>query len=48
MPKSVTEERIKANMLGATLELAPEDVAELDALDEYLVTGWDPVKDAPV
>lgn len=48
MPKSVDEERIKANLLGATLELTSEDVAELDTLEEGLVTGWDPVKDAPV
>ena len=48
MPKSVTEERIKANLLGATLELTSADVADLDSLEEGLVTGWDPVKDAPV
>ena len=48
MPKSVSEERIKANLLGATLELTSGDVAKLDALEEGLVTGWDPVRDAPV
>ena len=29
-------------------ELSAEDMAALDGLDEGLVTGWDPIKDAPV
>ncbi|MGH3460507.1 MAG: hypothetical protein ACRDP9_03435 [Kribbellaceae bacterium] len=39
-------ERIAANADVFDFRLADEDVAALDALDENLVTGWDPI-DAP-
>jgi diketogulonate reductase-like aldo/keto reductase len=45
LPKSVTEFRIKANLEATTLELSTEQMAKLDALDEYFVTGWDPIKE---
>ncbi|KAG7378974.1 hypothetical protein PHYPSEUDO_009262 [Phytophthora pseudosyringae] len=45
LPKSVHEERIKSNLEAASIKLTPAQVATLVALDEYLVTGWDPIKD---
>ena len=46
LPKSTRPERIAANADVFDFRLADEDVAALDALDENLVTGWDPT-DAP-
>ena len=48
LPKSVNPERQRGNLEAARIELSPADIAELDALEEGLVTGWDPIKDAPV
>lgn len=42
IPKSVTPERIKANLDVFSFELTPEDVAALDALDTDQRTGADP------
>lgn len=39
LPKSVHRERIVANADIFDFELSPGELAELDALDEYLVTG---------
>lgn len=48
LPKSVNPTRQKTNLDAATLILSNEHIAELDTLEEYRTTGWDPVKDAPV
>ncbi|RLN89602.1 hypothetical protein BBJ28_00011585, partial [Nothophytophthora sp. Chile5] len=44
LPKSVKESRIQENLDAAKLELSTGQMAKLNGLDEYLVTGWDPVK----
>lgn len=46
LPKSVSEERIKANGQVDGFEIDGSDMQKMDGLDEYLVTDWDPV-DAP-
>lgn len=46
LPKSVSEERIKANGQVSSFEIDSPDMQKMDGLDEYLVTDWDPV-DAP-
>jgi diketogulonate reductase-like aldo/keto reductase len=43
LPKSVQKSRIQANGKIDFFEIEQEDVAKLTALDEYLVTDWDPV-----
>ncbi|TIA72048.1 hypothetical protein E3P91_02223 [Wallemia ichthyophaga] len=48
LPKSVKRERLKANKNIFDFELSQDDMAELDSLDEYLVTDWDPIGDASV
>ncbi|KAG6963259.1 hypothetical protein JG688_00008232 [Phytophthora aleatoria] len=48
LPKSVHEERQKSNFEAATIKLTPAQIAKLAALDEYLVTCWDPIKDHAV
>lgn len=42
LPKSVTKERIISNGDVDGFEIEDADLKELDALDEYLVTDWDP------
>jgi diketogulonate reductase-like aldo/keto reductase len=46
LPKSVRAERISENAAVFDFALGPEDLRELDALDEGLRTSWDPT-DAP-
>lgn len=46
IPKSVQRARIVANADVYSFELDVDDMAELDALDEGLITAWDPT-DAP-
>jgi len=48
LPKSVTESRIESNLDSAKLKLSAAQMAKLDSLDEYFVTGWDPIKDHEV
>eukprot|EP00386_Alphamonas_edax_P001812 GDKI01005446.1.p1 GENE.GDKI01005446.1~~GDKI01005446.1.p1 ORF type:complete len:323 (-),score=74.22 GDKI01005446.1:147-1019(-) len=50
LPKSVTPSRIRENLdvYRDGFELSQEDVALLDALDAYFVTGWDPIQDHKV
>lgn len=43
LPKSVSKERIEANGKIDFFEIEEEDMQTLTALDEYLVTDWDPV-----
>jgi diketogulonate reductase-like aldo/keto reductase/L-ascorbate metabolism protein UlaG (beta-lactamase superfamily) len=47
LPKSTKEARIAENAALFDFELGPEHAARLDALEEGLVTGWDP-RDAPL
>ncbi|EJF64727.1 Aldo/keto reductase [Dichomitus squalens LYAD-421 SS1] len=42
IPKSAKRSRIVSNINLFDFELIAGEVAELDALDEYLVTDWDP------
>ncbi len=42
LPKSVRPERIAENAALFDFGIAPDDMARLDALEEGLVTGWDP------
>jgi methylglyoxal/glyoxal reductase len=48
LPKSVNPARQESNLDAYKITLSPEQIAKLDALDEYLVTGWDPIKDHAV
>lgn len=48
LPKSVNPDRQKLNLEAVNVKLSAAQVAKLDALDEYLVTGWDPIKDHAV
>lgn len=42
LPKSVTKERIVSNGDVDGFEIDDQDLKEMDGLDEYLVTDWDP------
>jgi diketogulonate reductase-like aldo/keto reductase len=42
LPKSVRPERLAENLDLYSFSLGPAEMAELDALEEGLVTGWDP------
>lgn len=42
LPKSTRPERLAENLASAALSLSGEALAQLDALDEGLATGWDP------
>ena len=44
IPKSAHRERIRENADVFGFELPAEEVARLEALDEGLVTGWDPTQ----
>jgi diketogulonate reductase-like aldo/keto reductase len=46
LPKSTNPDRIRQNAAVFDFSLSDDELAELDALDEGLVTGWDPT-DAP-
>ncbi|CAK4008316.1 Aldo keto reductase [Lecanosticta acicola] len=46
LPKSVRQERIRENANISGFEISEDNMKRMDALDEYLVTDWDPV-DAP-
>lgn len=49
LPKSVNPTRQKQNLDSVEVaNLTAEDVKLLDSLEEYLVTGWDPILDAEV
>lgn len=43
LPKSVSKDRIEANGEIGHFEISKADVQQMDDLDEYLVTDWDPV-----
>lgn len=42
LPRSSDPERVRENARVFDFSLGPEQVADLDDLDEGLVTGWDP------
>lgn len=42
------ETRIKENIEAVNITLSAEQIETLDALDEYMVTAWDPIKDHAV
>ncbi|KAI8980146.1 Aldo/keto reductase [Trametes punicea] len=42
LPKSSSKQRIQSNLQVFDFELTDKEIAELDALDEYLITDWDP------
>jgi diketogulonate reductase-like aldo/keto reductase len=44
LPKSVRKERIVENAEVGGFEIEESDMAEMDELDEYLVTGESPVR----
>jgi diketogulonate reductase-like aldo/keto reductase len=46
LPKSTTPARIVENATVFALELAPLQMASLDALEQGLATGWDPRQQA--
>ena len=46
LPKSTRPERLAENLALFDFSLSPTQMAALDALDEGLVTGWDP-RDQP-
>lgn len=48
LPKSVKSHRIQENLHGATVQLSAAQMEALGALDRYIVTGWDPIKDHAV
>jgi len=43
LPKSVRKERIEENASVGGFEIDSQDMKTMDALDEYLVTDWDPL-----
>ncbi|KAL8660756.1 MAG: hypothetical protein Q9202_006223 [Teloschistes flavicans] len=43
LPKSVTKSRIMENGAVAAFEIVAADMKQMDGLDEYLLTDWDPV-----
>lgn len=46
LPKSVRAERIAENGAIFDFTLTDEQMSRLDALEENLVTGWDPAEQA--
>jgi diketogulonate reductase-like aldo/keto reductase len=42
LPKSTRRERLAENLASLAIALPDDAMAALDALDEGLVTGWDP------
>ncbi|KAK6210022.1 aldo/keto reductase [Colletotrichum tabaci] len=44
LPKSVRQERLIENANVSGFEISKEDLAAMDALDEHLVTDWDPTE----
>ncbi|KAG5651343.1 hypothetical protein H0H81_009006 [Sphagnurus paluster] len=44
LPKSASRKRIVANTHIFDFALAPDEMGALDALDEHLVTDWDPTE----
>lgn len=47
LPKSFNPKRQQENLDAIKVQLSAEQVARLDALDEYLVLSWDPIKNEP-
>ena len=46
LPKSVHKERIVTNAQVDDFAIEDDDIKVMDALDEYLVTDWDPTTSA--
>jgi diketogulonate reductase-like aldo/keto reductase len=44
IPKSVTAQRQQENLEALDVHLTEQHIKALDALDEYLVVAWDPIK----
>ncbi|TMW61412.1 hypothetical protein Poli38472_012603 [Pythium oligandrum] len=48
LPKSVKESRLQENLDAYKVTLSEAVLAKLDALDEYFVSAWDPIKEHAV
>jgi methylglyoxal/glyoxal reductase len=48
LPKSFNPKRQQENFESINVTLSAEQVARMDALDEYLVLSWDPIVNEPV
>lgn len=46
--KTVNPARMAENKEVFDFALDDDDMAKLDGLDQYFVTGWDPIKNDPV
>lgn len=48
LPKSTVPARQEVNLNVFSITIPDDDMATLDGLEADFVTGWDPIRDAPV
>jgi diketogulonate reductase-like aldo/keto reductase len=48
LPKSANTKRQKENLEAINVQLSGDQMQRLEALEEYLVTDWDPIRDEEV